>query len=167
MGELVECRRPRAPPYSLVRRAGQGTFSSERAAPAGLVEGSGPCSGDHARVLPAGDVFPRAAELLQHLLRGGAGLLSGPADGGWRAAELDGARAQAHAAGVEQVAVGLHLRVVGQLERRLQRAPDAARGAQPRRPLLTRPGGEVSRELLADRVALLGCGVGEALEQVR
>src|SRR5262249_56263369 len=88
------------------------------------------------------------------------------------ARELDGVRAHPYRAlrrrRLQQIAVRLHLGVVRELERRLERPPDALRGAQPLLPLDARPGGEVRGQVVADRRRLLPPRLGGriALEQV-
>src|SRR5207244_1662547 len=125
-----------------------------------------------AALLPACDLLPAAAELEQHLLGLRARLLGGPPDHRRLARELDRVRAHAHRTfgrgRLEQVAVGLDLRVPGEVERALERPPDALRGAQDARPLVARPGREVARQLLGDLLALLLSSRGRrvALEEV-
>src|SRR5437773_2970914 len=123
-------------------------------------------------LLPACELLPGAAELEQHLLGLRPGVLRGAPDDRRLARELDRVRAHAHRplgrGRLEQVAVGLDLRVLGQVERALQRPPDALRGAQDARPLVARPGREVACQLLGDLLALLLSGGGRrvALEEV-
>ena len=69
---------------------------------------------------------------------------------------------------VEEIAVRLHLRIVGQVERALERAPDALGRAKDGGPLVPRLRGEVAAELRGDLLAsgLPRLGRRVALEQV-
>src|SRR5262245_951963 len=121
-------------------------------------------SGDHARILQPPEIVPRAAVLEQHGFGVRPRLAGGAPHDGRLARELYRIRAEAHRAlgglGLEQVAVGDHLRVVNELRRRLVRSPDAFGSPQPGFPVVARPRPEVADELLADRARLVAACLG-------